>query len=353
MNIPIERINALATFGYTERESEFLYTVATFSGFFVQRQFASYLGIKGRGPVTDLIAKALQQKHAREYSAERGARKMYHLFSHSLYAAIGKENSRNRKVGRYGLLDKPSIRILTLDFVLAHAHQRYLEEEADKVEYFTKHEHVSLDAIPSQTFVGKNGSLTRRHFIERFPIFVSDSAASSSVALTYIEDEVRSLQTFGSFLQRHRPLLQAGQGRFKLIFASDSALNFPSVERLFRLVFSPVQNRRQTQQLKRFFWLRKMAEEKRFKELAHRDVIEWQRGVKRYSAPEYEQQYEVWRKTGTLPELTVETPPQIKIPEFETYLISPYWVRRPVSGVLEAAPSDAPLNAPRQPAQEA
>ncbi len=40
MNIPSERINALATFGYTEREAEFLYTVATFSGFFVQRQFA-------------------------------------------------------------------------------------------------------------------------------------------------------------------------------------------------------------------------------------------------------------------------------------------------------------------------
>jgi hypothetical protein len=352
MNIPIERINALATFGYTERESEFLYTVATFSGFFVQRQFSGYLGINGRGPVTDLTAKALQKKHVREYTAERGARKMYHLFTHSLYAAIGKENSRNRKVGRYGLLDKPSIRILTLDFVLAQAHLRYLEEEADKVEYFTKHEHISLDVIPSHTFVGKNGSQARRHFIERFPIFVSDNA-NSSVALTYIEDEVRSLQTFGSFLQRYRPLLQAGQGRFKLIFASDSALNFPSVERLFRQVFSLVQNQRQTQQLKRFFWLRKMAEEKRFKELAHRDVIEWQRGVKRYSAPEYEQQYDVWKRTGTLPELAVDTAPQIKNPEFETYLVSPYWVRKPMSVVLEAAPSDAPSNAPGQPTQRA
>ena len=352
MNIPIERINALATFGYTERESEFLYTVATFSGFFVQRQFAGYLGINGRGPVTDLIAKTLQKKHAREYTAERGARKMYHLFSHGLYAAIGKENSRNRKVGRYGLLDKPSIRILTLDFVLAHTHQRYLEEEADKVEYLTKHERISLDIIPSHTFVGKNGSQTRRHFIERFPIFVSDNA-NSSVAFTYIEDEVRSLQTFGSFLQRYRPLLQAGQGRFKLIFASDSALNFPSVERLFRQVFSPVQHQRQIRQLKRFFWLRKMAEEKRFKELVQRDLIEWQQGVKRYAGAEYESQYEVWKKTGTLPDLAVSTATQIKLPELETCLISPYWVRKPMSVVLEAAPSDAPSNAPRHPAQGA
>jgi hypothetical protein len=154
-------------------------------------------------------------------------------------------------------------------------------------------------------------------------------------------------------LQRYRPLLQAGQGRFKLIFASDSALSFPSVERLFRQVFSPVQHQRQTQQLKRFFWLRKMAEEKRFKELAHRDVIEWQRGVKRYCGPEYELQYELWKKTGTFPELAVDPPPQTKSPEFESYLISPYWVRKPMPVVLEAAPSDAPSNAPQQPAQGA
>src|SRR6516162_9217708 len=125
MNIPTGRIKALATFGYTDREAEFLYMVAMFSGFFVQRQFATYLGINGRGPVTDLIEKTIQKEHAREYRAERRSRKMYHLFSHALYSAIGKENSRNRKIGRYGLLDKPSIRILTLDFILRHAQERY------------------------------------------------------------------------------------------------------------------------------------------------------------------------------------------------------------------------------------
>jgi hypothetical protein len=324
--------------------------VATFSGFFVQRQFAGYLGINGRGPVTDLIAKVLQKEHAREYSAERGSRKMYHLFSHALYAAIGKDNSRNRKVGRYGLLDKPSIRILTLDFVLAHTGEHYLEEETDKVEYFVTDQGISPDVIPSQMFVGKNGSQTRRHFIERFPIFVSEKG-KSSVVFTYIEDEVRSLQTFGSFLHRYRPLLQTGQGRFKLIFASDSALNLPSVERLFRQAFSPVHEQRQLRKLKRFFWLRKMAEEKRFKELAHRDLVEWQQGVKRYAAVEYESQYEVWKKTGTLPELTPSATPEVNFPQFETCLISPYGVRTSTPVVAKAAPSDAPLDAPECPPQ--
>jgi hypothetical protein len=250
------------------------------------------------------------------------------------------------------LLDKPSIRILTLDFVLGNKQERYLEEEADKVEYLTKHENISQDVIPSHTFVGKNGSQTRRHFIERFPIFVSDGE-NSSLAFTYIEDEIRSLQTFGSFLQRYRPLLRAGQGRFKLIFVSDFPLSFPSAERLFRQVFSPVQQQKQIRQLKRFYWLRKMAEEKRFKELAHRDLVEWQQGVKRYAGSEYQSQYEVWKKTGILPELAADAAPQIRLPKFESLLISPYGVRTSVSDVVEAAPSDAPLDAPERPAQGA
>ena len=96
-----------------------------------------------------------------------------------------------------------------------------------------------------------------------------------------------------------------------------------------------------------------MAEQKRFKELAHRDLIEWQRGVKRYAAPEYESQYEVWKKTGTLPELAASAATGTNLPQFETCLISPYRVRTPISVVVKAAPSDAPSNAPQQPAQGA
>src|SRR5438045_7927100 len=95
-----------------------------------------------------------------------------------------------------------------------------------------------------------------------------------------------------------------------------------------------------------------MAEEKRFKELVQRDLIEWQQGVKRYAGAECESQYAVWKKTGTFPELAASAATQINLPEFETCLISPYGVRMPMSVVLEAAPSDAPSNAPRQPVQD-
>ena len=84
-----------------------------------------------------------------------------------------------------------------------------------------------------------------------------------------------------------------------------------------------------------------MAEEKRFKELAHKDVIEWQRGLKRYSDAKYESQYQIWKQTGKLPE--IECGAEISSPgeHFETFLVVPNLGRRAPSAVGEAAQSSA------------
>jgi len=335
-------------FGYTARESEFLYLVATHSGFFVQRQFATYIDISGRGPVTDFIRKALEKKHIREYLPEHGSQKIYHLFSRNLYAAIGKENSRNRKTGRYGLLDKPAVRMLTLDFVLAHPTELYLEEETDKLEYFTNQRQIPLDALPSRTFAGADPSLTRRYFIERFPIFLSDAKHLPLVNFTYVEDHVRSLQTFYSFFERYSVLFQACQGHFKLIVVSDSAQSFQAAEKQSHEMFSTAGQENEAQTLARFFRLRRIAEEKRFRELRHEDVIEWQRGLKRYAGPEYEKQYAAWLQTGKLPDLETKSLANNAVPQFEACLMLAGGVRHRVSHVVQPACPDAPASAPEE-----
>src|SRR5258708_40187173 len=106
MKIQQEAMEDVAQFGYTPREAEFLYIVAVHSGFFLQRQFTQFVDVAGRGPATYFIKKAIQKQHVREHLPERGTQKIYHVFSRSLYAAFGKENSRHRRPGRYGLLDK-------------------------------------------------------------------------------------------------------------------------------------------------------------------------------------------------------------------------------------------------------
>ncbi len=330
MNFLTEHIEALTQLGYVEREAEFLYIVAVHSGFFVQRQFIQYAGVAGRGPITDFLRKAIQRKHVREHLPERGSQKVYQLLSRNLYESIEKEHSRNRRTGRYGLLDKASVKLLSLDFVLANLEQRYLEEEADKVEYFTAKRQISKETLPAKVFQGQKGSETHRYFVEKFPMFLSGPANEEIVNFTYLEDELRSLQSFGSYLERYRPLFEALNSKFKLIFASNSTQSFPSAKRVFLDMFSSERHVRERQQLARFFWLRKMAEEKRFRELVHKDVIEWQRGLKHYAGPDYERHYRTWNQTGKLLELDPgkkwAEPAQL----FDTYLV--------VSRTLRPAP---------------
>jgi len=343
MRIPTEAIAALTQFGYTAREAEFLYIVAVHSGFFLQRQFMQFVDVAGRGPATYFLKKAIQKHHVREHLPERGTQKIYHLFSRTIYAALGNENSRHRKPGRYGLLEKAAVRVLGLDFVLLHLNCQFLEEEGDKVSYFAEAKHVSADVLPAKLFRGQTGVQTRRYFVERFPIFISGDASALLTNFTYIEDDIRSLQTFASFIQRYRPLFDALGGSFKLIFVSTSTKSFRSARDVFIRALSGTERERGQRHLATFFRLRKMAEEKRFKELAHRDVIEWQRGLKRYSDANYESQYQSWKQTGKLPEIDCGAAISSPGEHFETFLVVPNLGRLAPSAVVEAAQSSAQL----------
>src|SRR6185437_1133721 len=104
------------------------------------------------------------------------------------------------------------------------------------------------------------------------------------------------------------------------------------------------------QQLARFFWLKKMAEQKRFKELAHKDVIEWQRGVKRYSEPRYETQFQTWQETGKLPESNKNSVFSDPGQQFETFLALPAVGRLTSSAATRTAQPSAQLPAQERPA---
>jgi hypothetical protein len=327
MKFPAESITALQQFGYTQREAEFLYIVAAHSGFFCQRQFMHFVDVAGRGPATYFIKKAIHKQHIREHVPEHGTQKIYHLFSRTVYKAIGKGTSRHRRTGRYGLLEKAPVRLLGLDFVLAKLDQHYLEEEANKVDYLVGNRQISQDLLPAKVFRGEKGSETRRYFFENFPIFISEDKNSTLVNFTYLEDDIRSLQTFTSFVQRYRPLFARLGERFRLIFVSNSTQTFQFARDAFVRTMMGEKEGRAKQQLARFFWLRKMAEEKRFKELAHKDVVEWQRGLKRYSDPECENQYQIWRLTGTQPKSTSELLVPDPRKQFETFLAVPNVMR--------------------------
>ena len=330
MNISTQQLEALRRYGYTDRESQFLYLVATHSGFFLQRQYAEFLDISGRGRVSDFISKATANKHVKEYFYQARKLHIYHLFSRPVYAALGKEDSGNRKPGRYQGAVKAYAKLLILDFVLANPGYQYLEEEPDKIHFFTTQKGISQKFLPVRVFEGRNGSTTSRYFIDKFPICFSPP--SGLVHFTYIEDASGNLAAFTRHLQQYHSLMCALRGEFRLVYVAYSSRNFALAEKLFFNHFSQGDTRVERSRLERYFWLREMAEARRFKELTHRDIFDWQTGLRRYTAPQHETEYQFWKKTRRISAPILEEKPG----EFEARLVMPQGGR---ISVVSAAPS--------------
>ena len=118
------------------------------------------------------------------------------------------------------MLDKAPVRLLTLDFVLTDPDRQYLEEENDKVEFLVRERAISAEILPAKSSHGGQGAETHRYFVENFPVFLSQGNGPAAVNFTYIEDDIRSIRTFTSFVERYRPLFDALTDGFKLIFVA-------------------------------------------------------------------------------------------------------------------------------------
>src|ERR1700730_16875768 len=134
----------LQILGYSKRESEFLFLVATHSGYFTNRQFKSFAQTESGSVSHAFIRKLLDRKHA-TYHAYRSGGRVYHLFARKVYQAIERENLRTRKKHE---LDYVKTRLVALDFVLENPQHRYLETEAEKVAFFEKEWGVNRETLP-------------------------------------------------------------------------------------------------------------------------------------------------------------------------------------------------------------
>src|ERR1700730_15708152 len=124
MNNP-ERITALRSLGYTEREAAFLCLAALHGGFFLRRQYCEFIGKEIGGTAAALVEKLIAQQHAVAITALNHT-KIYHLGCRPFYAAIGEIDNRNRRKHSTRAIKN---RLIGLDFVLAHQDYRYLATE--------------------------------------------------------------------------------------------------------------------------------------------------------------------------------------------------------------------------------
>ena len=97
-SVTTERVKAVASFGFTARQSQFLVAVMVHAGCFLERQYCAFTGtVRGQNS-RDFVGRLVSSGFARgvEPATVRRGR-LYHVHHRPLYEAISQADNRNRR----------------------------------------------------------------------------------------------------------------------------------------------------------------------------------------------------------------------------------------------------------------
>jgi hypothetical protein len=276
--------------GYTKRESEFLFLVATHSGYFTNRQFKSFAQTESGSVSHAFIRKLLDRKHA-SYHAYRSGGRVYHLFARKVYQAIERENLRTRKKHE---LEYVKTRLVALDFVLGHAEYCYLETEAEKTAFFEKEWNVNRETLPVKQYrARRSAEITPRYFVDRFPMFVDRLSSPPVVTFTYVDPGAVTLEAFGTHLRAYLGLFQA-LPKLEFMYLAPTARLFQAAQSEFYHTLYGVRDHAKSVSVLECFRIRRAWEAK--ERVASADVVLLKETQARYAGRQFEELYEKWRQ---------------------------------------------------------
>ena len=227
MTTAYDPIRELRKFGYTERESAFLYLVGTNSGYFLRRQFLGFIRREDGAMAQRFLQRSidLQHVHSIEYAA---GRHIYHLKSKLIYRLLGAEDSQNRRTKGDRQI---KARLMQVDYLVDHFGDQFLETTKQKLTFFRGELKVPADSLPQMKYGNKG---TRCFFPDRLPVAVTMGPNRSHPLITFafIDDGLRSVSAFVHWLEQYT-LLFRSLHRVEVIYAGDNSRNFDDAERQF------------------------------------------------------------------------------------------------------------------------
>lgn len=200
-----ERMQAVAAYGFTERQARFLVAVMIHSGVFVERQFCTFAGITHGQKSHDFLKKLIDWRFATAINVgpvHRG--RLVHVHYKPLYAAIGEPDNRHRKPAPTGRWIE---RLMILDAVIDDRTRTWLGTEGDKRRYFMRQvgERLKLDEYPRLRF-GDGAKKTDRLFPDKLPIGLPSDGWEQ--VFLYLVNRPHPMD-FRVFLVRHAELLRS------------------------------------------------------------------------------------------------------------------------------------------------
>jgi hypothetical protein len=292
MSIPRMYTIALQAFGYTEAEANFLYLVATHSGYFTCQQFVRFIDGKPGKRTLSFVRKVLERGHATARPCLRNG-KLYHLFARNLYEAIGKDNVRFRRKHSPEYI---RTRLAAFDFILGRLNFHFLETEDEKVRLFTEQLGIDKKYLPAKRYLGAiSEGFTDRYFVDKFPMYVRPTSSSPPVvSFSFVDAGLESIDSFKTYLEAYTPLfLQLRELNLHYIATRETHQN--RAKRLFMDLFERHWNPDSPGGIVDYFCLRKQAETTELHKLSSPDLAALSLAKARFNRPEIEALYQKWR----------------------------------------------------------
>jgi len=290
-------------FGYTEEEAQFLYLVATHSGYFTCQQFLQFLKTKPGKRSVAFARKVVEKKHASAKEYLRNGR-VFHLFSRNVYEAIGRENVRFRRVHSTEYI---RTRLIAFDFVLRNRGFTYLESEEQKVAFFCNQLGLDKKILPHKRYSGAiKGNYTDRYFVDKFPMFYNPAASLPHVpTFSFVDPGFESMDSFKTHLDAYLTLFaKLPELRFYYIATRDT--NFERAKKLFMGTFERLWNPETPSGLFQYFRTRRTWDEKNYSKLGPKDMLFLNDAQERFGNAGIEELYQKWRN-GQITENVVRT----------------------------------------------
>jgi hypothetical protein len=230
-------IQDLIRLGYTDREAAFLYLVGRFSGYFLGRQYASFLKRQPGGLVYQLMHKAKARAHIEVLDYGQHCY-LYHLKAKPIYRLLECEDSQARRAKGD---DEIKTRLMILDYVLDHPELEFLALKSEKIEYFAaKH---GVEILDGSDAVGpcdqSHFRVQLNAFAHRFPIVLRIHNGACIPAFTYFDNGTMTVKAFSRQLKDLAPIIVRIQ-RFELLYVAQWERNFAAAEAAFDNVFPQI-----------------------------------------------------------------------------------------------------------------
>jgi hypothetical protein len=208
----LERVQAVADYGLTERQARFVVLVMQHSGLCVKRQYAAFAGIAPGGEKCNaFFDKLVQRGYALTSDCVHNRARLYHVRHKPLYHAIGDPESRYRRAVP---ARRAAERLMRLDAALLCPDLDWLTTRPEKLAHLE-----ATIGQPSTQPGAIAAANARTDLVERFPgTFPIGVDSSGGLTLIYVAT-VPWTEDFRIFLLGHAALLSVSPAwTLRLVF---------------------------------------------------------------------------------------------------------------------------------------